>query len=88
MILYYFRSQIGQLDMKPPIANKQPHKTFVHGQERVDNYHWIRLSDDQKSAKNGSKINHKSMKNRGWVADAFFEGLGGHLAFGRLKAQK
>jgi oligopeptidase B len=52
MILYYFRSQIGQLDMKPPIANKQPNKTFAHGQERVDNYHWIRLSDDQKSAKN------------------------------------
>jgi len=52
MILYYFRSQIEQLDMKPPIANKQPHKTFVHDHERVDNYHWIRLSDDQKSAKN------------------------------------
>ena len=52
MILYYFRSQIEQLDMKPPIANKQPYKTFVHDHERVDNYHWIRLSDDQKSAKN------------------------------------
>ncbi len=52
MILYYFRSQIEQLDMKPPIANKQPHKTFAHDHERVDNYHWIRLSDDQKSAKN------------------------------------
>ncbi|MEC9274076.1 MAG: S9 family peptidase [Candidatus Neomarinimicrobiota bacterium] len=52
MILYYFRSQIEQLDMKPPIANKHPHKTFIHGQERVDNYHWIRLSDEQKSAKN------------------------------------
>ena len=24
MILYYFRSQIGMQDMKPPIANKNP----------------------------------------------------------------
>ena len=52
MILYYFRSQIGMQDMKPPIANKNPHKNIVHGKERIDNYHWIRLSDEQKSAKN------------------------------------
>ena len=52
MILYYFRSQIELINMKPPIANKNPHKSIVHGKERVDNYHWIRLSDEQKSAKN------------------------------------
>ena len=41
MILYYFRSQIGMQDMKPPIANKNPHKSIIHGKERIDNYHWI-----------------------------------------------
>ena len=56
MILYYLRSQIEQLDMKPPIADKKPHRTLVHGQDRVDNYHWIRLTDKQKLAKN----------NEGW----------------------
>ena len=56
MILYYLRSQIEQLDMKPPIANKKTHRTLVHGQDRVDNYHWIRLTDKQKLAKN----------NEGW----------------------
>ena len=39
MIMYYLRSQIEQLDMKPPIADKKPHRTLVHGQDRVDNYH-------------------------------------------------
>tara|TARA_B100000676_G_scaffold40914_1_gene38869 strand:+ start:6054 stop:8141 length:2088 start_codon:yes stop_codon:yes gene_type:complete len=42
--------------MKPPIADKKPHRTLVHGQDRVDNYHWIRLTDKQKLAKN----------NEGW----------------------
>lgn len=56
MILYYLRSQIEQLDMKPPIADKKPHRILVHGQDRVDNYHWIRLTDKQKLAKN----------NEGW----------------------
>ena len=34
-----------------PIADKQPKSLVKHGHERIDNYYWMRLSDDQKSAK-------------------------------------
>jgi len=34
-----------------PIAEKIAHKTSIHGYDRVDNYHWMRLSDKQKLAK-------------------------------------
>lgn len=29
-------------EMKPPVAKKVPHRTQVHGYERVDHYHWMR----------------------------------------------
>lgn len=33
-----------------PIAEKSSHKSMVHGQEVVDDYFWMRLSDEQKEA--------------------------------------
>ena len=35
----------------PPEAAKTPHKMTLHGDTRVDNYYWMRLNDEQKSAK-------------------------------------
>ncbi len=35
-----------------PIANKIPTKLEKHGDVRIDNYHWMRLSDEQKNADN------------------------------------
>ena len=35
----------------PPIAKKQPHTMSMHGDERIDNYYWMRLSDEQKESK-------------------------------------
>ena len=52
MVLYYYAKQTERYDMKPPVAKKNPYKTTLHGQERIDNYHWIRLTDEQKLAKN------------------------------------
>ena len=52
MVLYYYAKQTERYDMKPPVANQNPYKTTLHGQERIDNYHWIRLTDEQKLAKN------------------------------------
>ena len=37
--------------MKSPIAIKKPYKTQKHNIKRIDNYHWMRLSDKQKNAK-------------------------------------
>lgn len=33
-----------------PIAKKIEHKITTHGDERIDNYFWMRLSDEQKNA--------------------------------------
>jgi len=35
----------------PPDTEKNPHKREIHGDTRIDNYHWMRLTDEQKSAK-------------------------------------
>ena len=37
--------------LTPPDAVKKPFQTKEHGNSRVDNYNWMRLSDDQKSTK-------------------------------------
>ena len=35
----------------PPVAVKKSHEMQIHGDTRIDNYHWMRLTDEQKSAK-------------------------------------
>ena len=35
----------------PPNAITKPHELAMHGDTRIDNYYWMRLSDDQKNAK-------------------------------------
>ncbi len=39
-------------DIKPPIADIEPKELKTHNQVRVDNYYWMRLSDEQKNASN------------------------------------
>ena len=34
----------------PPVAEKQPHITEIHGLQLEDDYFWMRLSDEQKEA--------------------------------------
>ena len=34
-----------------PKATKKPYEMTEHGNTRIDNYYWMRLTDDQKSAK-------------------------------------
>lgn len=36
--------------ISPPIAKKIPHKFENHGDTRIDDYHWMRLTDAQKEA--------------------------------------
>ncbi|MDV7188422.1 S9 family peptidase [Lutibacter sp. TH_r2] len=35
---------------KPPIAEKTPKKLEIHGDVRIDDYFWMRLTDEQKNA--------------------------------------
>lgn len=37
-------------DIKPPLAEKVPHEFKESGGSRVDNYYWMKLSDEQKNA--------------------------------------
>ncbi len=38
--------------LKPPVADKIAKELTMHGDTRVDDYYWMRLSDEQKSAEN------------------------------------
>ncbi len=35
---------------QPPVAEKIPYAIESNGNERIDNYFWMRLSDEQKNA--------------------------------------
>lgn len=43
-------SDNNQEMIQPPVAKKIEHKITTHGDTRVDNYFWMRLSDEQKNA--------------------------------------
>ncbi|HDY75837.1 MAG TPA: S9 family peptidase [Candidatus Marinimicrobia bacterium] len=48
---------------QPPIAEKIPHRTTIHGYDLVDNYYWMRLSDEQKLAKIPDEQTQKVLDN-------------------------
>ena len=48
--------------MKPPIANKTPYKVKNHNIERIDDYHWMRLTDKQKNAKKKDTATKKVLR--------------------------
>jgi oligopeptidase B len=39
-----------KMNIKAPVAEKIPFEIKIHGETRIDNYYWMRLSDEQKSA--------------------------------------
>lgn len=41
---------LQKVDLPAPMADKVPHSMEKHGDKRVDDYYWIRLSDEQKLA--------------------------------------
>ncbi len=47
--------------ISPPEADKIPKALKSHGDERIDNYYWMRLSDEQKSAKDPDEQTKKVM---------------------------
>ena len=38
-------------DIEAPVAKKEAKELSIHGDTRVDNYYWMKLSDEQKNAK-------------------------------------
>jgi len=45
-------SKLEKKELQPPEAEKIPHELTLHGETRIDNYYWMRLSDQQKNARN------------------------------------
>jgi len=41
---------INNKEFTPPIADKSPKKLSIHGHDRIDDYYWMKLSDEQKNA--------------------------------------
>jgi protease II len=48
-----------QVAVKPPVAEKIPHEVF---DKRIDNYFWMRLSDDQKNDSTPDEQTRKVLK--------------------------
>lgn len=46
-------------DLKEPIADKEAKVLEVHGDKRIDNYYWMKLSDDQKNAEQADSQTQK-----------------------------
>lgn len=42
---------MSKQDITPPVADKNPEKLVMHGDTRIDNYYWMKLTDEQKNAK-------------------------------------
>ncbi|NNF22312.1 MAG: oligopeptidase B, partial [Saprospiraceae bacterium] len=42
-------------NIAPPQAKKESYTHSKHGDDRIDNYYWMKLSDEQKTAKNPDK---------------------------------
>ena len=48
-------STVTPQPLTPPMAKKIPFEMTEHGDTRVDNYYWMRLSDEQKNAPDSSR---------------------------------
>ena len=44
------KTQEAKDDIKTPTAEKVPYELAAHGNKRIDNYYWMKLSDKQKNA--------------------------------------
>ena len=42
---------MNEINVEPPIARKESKELTIHGDTRIDNYFWMKLSDEQKNAK-------------------------------------
>ncbi len=48
-------------DIAAPIAEKTPKEFKEHGHTRIDNYYWMRLTDEQKNAENPDEQTQKAL---------------------------
>jgi oligopeptidase B len=56
------QKEAPQTDVKPPSAEKIEKELVAHGNKRVDNYYWMKLTDEQKNAENKDEQTQKVLK--------------------------
>ena len=59
ILLWSCNPNSKNMDVDLPIAEKVPHELNAHGDVRVDNYYWMRLSDAQKNAETADEQTKK-----------------------------
>ncbi|WP_238988367.1 S9 family peptidase [Aureibaculum marinum] len=64
------------VDIKPPVADIIPKELKTHGDVRIDNYYWMRLSDEQKNAENPDEHTQKVLDYLNAENDYFDKKLG------------
>jgi oligopeptidase B len=74
---------VAQIDMKPPVAKKEPKIVKIHGYEIVDNYAWLRDRGDKKDPEiikyleeNNAYTKHYMGRHQGLVDGLYTEMLG------------
>ncbi len=65
------------IDIDAPVAEKTPKKLEKHGDVRIDNYYWMRLSDEQKNAKNPDAHTQKVLNYLN-AENTYYDTLTGH----------
>ena len=50
LLFPYCTSMNNEKTIVPPVADKEPKELIAHGNTRIDNYYWMRLTDEQKNA--------------------------------------
>lgn len=63
IVMIVMNKQNEEKMKQPPVAEKIPHNSTIHGYDRVDNYHWMRLTDEQKLAKDPDSQTQKVLDN-------------------------
>ncbi len=67
----YSQNNMKDQDLKAPIADKVPKKLEKHGNVRIDNYYWMRLTDTQRNAKTPDEHTQKVKKHLNAENDFF-----------------
>jgi oligopeptidase B len=62
-----------------PVADKEPYALEAHGDIRIDNYYWMRLSDEQKTTKKPDAQTEKVL-NYLKAENAYLENILGHTS--------
>jgi oligopeptidase B len=44
------KTSVDEKDIQPPDPEQVPHELTAHGTKRIDNYYWMKLSEEQKNA--------------------------------------